>query len=327
MPVASRPGEVRGVLVLAEDESRVRNHHWSVFINQHQKNRPCVKGRVDRKLTLLSHFLMGKPPAGNVIDHIDNDPLNNSMTNLRFATLAQNGQNRTITPNTSGYLGVTKHSRKWRARCNTTSLGSFDTPEEAARHYDSYVAKQYGHHAKRNFPNDQVQPYTAATKRQKMEPLPLGVSRTRQTERFSAHIGSVNLGTFDTSEEAACAYTDALLKKRADAAERLYSKPITRDSEGIPILPVKRAGQVVAHMKVDDNFWHDFVDCGLNLSPDGYPQSRKNNRTVLVHRFVANAPPGSIVDHINRIRTDNRRCNLRFVTSSENNRNRERYSK
>ena len=74
-------------------------------------------------------------------------------------------------------------------------------------------------------------------------------------------------------------------------------------------------------MKVDDIFWHDFVACGLHLTPDGYIQSRKNNRTVLVHRFVINAGPETIVDHVNRVRTDNRRHNLRFVTASENRKN------
>ena len=41
-----------------------------------------------------------------------------------------------------------------------------------------------------------------------------------------------------------------------------------------------------------------------------------------MHRFVLDAPKGSIVDHINGNGLDNRRSNLRFVTASQNQMNR-----
>ena len=220
MPVAGRPGESRGVTVSAEDEERVRNRRFSVFVNQHQNDRQSVKGNVDGQLVILAHYLLGKPPKGMVADHINNDPLNNDRSNLRHATFAQNAQNRTITPNKSGYLGVSEKGQKWQARCNNEYLGTFDTAEEAARHYDSYVVEKYGQHAKRNFPNEHFQPYVSASKRKRKEELPLGVHRLRQKERFMAYIGNQHLGTFDTSEEAACAYTDALLKKLPTHPER-----------------------------------------------------------------------------------------------------------
>lgn len=50
----------------------------------------------------------------------------------------------------------------------------------------------------------------------------------------------------------------------------------------------------------------------------GYLQSWINGRRVLLHRFILSAVKGQEVDHINRVKTDNRRENLRFVTRSEN---------
>jgi hypothetical protein len=44
-------------------------------------------------------------------------------------------------------------------------------------------------------------------------------------------------------------------------------------------------------------------------------------RTIFLHRFLIDAPDGLEVDHINRNPLDNRRSNLRLVTSSQNKQN------
>ena len=77
----------------------------------------------------------------NQIDHINQDPTDNRIENLRDVTYAENNKNRTLqNNNTTGYSGVSfyKHKRykKYRARIRINNiekhLGYYDTVEEAA---------------------------------------------------------------------------------------------------------------------------------------------------------------------------------------------------
>ena len=84
-------------------------------------------------------FLMFKGFLPAVIDHIDGNPLNNNINNLRPATTSQNLQNAKLSKaNTSGIKGVTweKDRKKWKAQLmfngQVHRLGSFDDIELAA---------------------------------------------------------------------------------------------------------------------------------------------------------------------------------------------------
>lgn len=126
------------------------------------------KGKVDGKYkyeyAYLHHLVVGKPPKGLVVDHINRNKLDNRRANLRFCLQSNNARNK---ESTSGYKGVhyQKHNKKnktgkvWVAqitanyKCN--HLGSYKTPEAAARAYDNAAKRLHGEYATLNFPASQ----------------------------------------------------------------------------------------------------------------------------------------------------------------------------
>jgi hypothetical protein len=56
-----------------------------------------------------------------------------------------------------------------------------------------------------------------------------------------------------------------------------------------------------------------------------YAVTTRNNKSLLMHRLIANSLPGFQVDHRNGDGLDNRRRNLRIATSQLNNWNRQQY--
>lgn len=96
----------------------------------------------------------GEWPPGD-LDHIDGDPGNNRLANLRIATLSQNACNRSrYRNNTSGYKGVSfvPSICKWRARVQAGGrrrcVGEFDTLEDAASACAAARAKLHGEYAR-----------------------------------------------------------------------------------------------------------------------------------------------------------------------------------
>lgn len=101
------------------------------------------------KLIYLYHFNQNP----KFIDHIDNNPLNNKIENLRPCDLAQNAWNRKMpSTNTTGFKGVTKKKNRFCARINCRNkrihLGYFDTPEEAHEAYKKAALELHGEFAR-----------------------------------------------------------------------------------------------------------------------------------------------------------------------------------
>ncbi len=120
-----------------------------------------------RKLRL--HTYLMPAPDGFITDHKDRNGLNCRKNNLRVATYSQNSQNKKR-PNIGDgkFKGVSKHGNKWRTRIKVGNkrfhIGSYESPELAARAYDTAAGRYFGEFAVLNFPfGSYVDEYPAIT--------------------------------------------------------------------------------------------------------------------------------------------------------------------
>ena len=86
-----------------------------------------------------------------MIDHVDNNPSNNNVKNLRWATNQDNQCNQCkYKNNKSGFKGVhfDKRTNKYQSRININGksnyLGLFETAEEASRCYEAKANEIHG---------------------------------------------------------------------------------------------------------------------------------------------------------------------------------------
>lgn len=138
----------KGLVALVDDDDyeRINRYVWHA---SKQANKLYVKTR-----HTYMHRMVMNAKRGQMVDHINRNPMDNRKSNLRFCTLLENLRNQAPSKrNKSGYIGVhfCKQHRRWEASIyrNGTDidLGRFDTVEEAAAARRAAVLKMDGEFA------------------------------------------------------------------------------------------------------------------------------------------------------------------------------------
>lgn len=147
----------RGQVALVDDDDfeRLSKHRWCYLSGDAGAGYAYRHIREDGKQkTILMHRAIMNPTKGFEIDHIDHDGLNNSKSNMREVTHAQNMMNlRANAGGTSAYKGVCfpTDSRNFVAQIQvnhkTIYLGCFTDERLAAQAYNNAAVKYYGAYA------------------------------------------------------------------------------------------------------------------------------------------------------------------------------------
>lgn len=102
---------------------------------------------------LVWNLFVGAVPSGYQIDHINGDPSDNRINNLRLATNSQNHMNQKPRDGRR-FKGIETRGNKFIARIVKDqvrkNLGTFNTAEEAAMAYNKAAKELFGEFARLN---------------------------------------------------------------------------------------------------------------------------------------------------------------------------------
>lgn len=148
-----RTGERIKIWASFDDLPLLSRYRWGID----GKGRAYTNWRMGQYESM--HRIIMSPPEGMVIDHVNNNYLDNRRSNLRICTHRQNLLNQLPGKNSAvKYKGVSfdKDGRKnpYRAKIaldtKQITIGSFATAEEAAMAYDHVAGNLHGEYAKTN---------------------------------------------------------------------------------------------------------------------------------------------------------------------------------
>jgi hypothetical protein len=315
---------VAKTIVNYEDYENVSKYKWWLTQGGY------AQSIIDKKSIRLHQFILGKHIDNQyVIDHINNDKLDNRRINLRFCSKQLNAHNRKKNIiNSSIYKGVriknNRQSCSWVANYGSKHLGAFKSEKEAVNAYDTYCYQLFGDDAVMNLNYTQEEKEIMKTKiiGKKIRELPIGVSFCKIKQKYEVKFNCKFLGYTNSIKDATELYNCTKDKFINDKEKNRLSLIITRNTDNIPVIIMNNRKNEIKHILVDDDNWHDLMQSKWTNN-SGYAIGTINGIQVRMHRYIMNInDPNICIDHINGNKLDNRKINLRIITQECNNFNR-----
>jgi HNH endonuclease len=322
IPLKNRKGEVVANAIVSEED-----YEYLIQFKWCKNDQDYVFSKINRKswklhryivIILLGNNITSKQP----IDHINNNPLDNTRENLRIVTISENARNKEkiLRENTtSKYIGVSKNNNTWAAeiRLNDDRLyASYVDEIHAAHQYNLWVKAYNLKTAKINeidIPDDFIE-YIPKSKE-----LPKGIHLNKKNKYIVKQtINSIrkHIGAYSNLNDAIIALEKVKLQKQENIKEKLYNTPILYNQNGDCIFKINEFD-----ILIDEELYYDIIQYKWHVNIHGYIIANINKKDIRLHRYIMNYSGDDFIDHINGNRLDNRKSNLRIATPQQNSRN------
>ena len=358
IPLTKNKVVVDWALCSEEDYEALSRHKWSINKNGYAK---FSNGQIAGQTFMhryVKHVLEGIPiEANTMIDHVNNNRVDNRRDKLRVATHKQNAQNKRKREDTksSQWIGVKFEKGRYRSfvsfngkRC---SLGGYDLEIDAAKARDVFILN--------NTPAGETVFYTLnfpelAEEHKLMKPYVLqprvrpgkfrNVSFNTRENIFKASIRQNQkcIFSFYSKSDIECA-------KAFDAfvVSQKLDRPLNFPSDYPDYVPVREIktqfqlmnngqARIIITKRPDVIVLVDMADYETTLKyftfhihTDQYVKAQiAPNEKYLLHRYLLNVKDPSVkVDHIDGNGFNNCRSNLRISTDHQNGQNKKKSKK
>ena len=314
-------------IVSQEDYKHLNQFKW------YKKYNGYVLGNVNGNSWRIYRYIMIELFKNEItskvkIDHINNDPLDNTRENLRIITNSGNNRNKEKVSTKSKYYGVTGKDNKWRWQISIEQkniIASYDKEDHAAWHYNLWIKEYKLEFAKLN----EIEKPKDFVKWKPLEKignnLPKGIyfEKNRYSVRASINKKERRFGSYKTIEEAIKVRNEKLKEIEEIKNNKILEKPILKNKDNQSIIELfnkkkEKTGETI----IDEDIYYDIIKYNWYLNNHGYVLGRRENKKLtLLHRYIMEYSGNNFVDHINNDPLDNRKCNLRTITPQQNSQN------
>lgn len=306
IPLRNKHGDIIAhTIVSAEDYEHLNQYKWNLSAFKYSTSSDL--GRMN--IYIAKHLMKLHIPHGYIVDHVNNDKLNNQRENLRVIHLAANSRNmkRKRTNTIYSHIYPIANSTKWDTHVKLNGkrigLGVHETEMEAARAFDCWLF----HHPEKdtlgynyNFPGTDYSNEIPFVKKVPKNPYyGVGPSNSKFVSKITVDKKRIRLGLFDSAVDAAKAYDKEIVSRNL---KRKLNFPEDYPNHDIRVVRIQKVDlpngihvQLIndneeinkANIRISAIDYDSIKDHSLALSGNKRPQLVKNGEKVcLLYRFL-----------------------------------------